>query len=456
MNSNVQIFGRTVENGRIAIRVNEDGYMDTSSVLNDGNGNFMKINADGSLNVDSTPNLSPPNINVLLGSDASLLLQATSSPTATADPQNGRKGWYYTNYDGVSSSLKMMWFIFDGTSTTYTVGNLKQISSVLTRDIVGNAEAPFFVIYTKPTGVDDHIPGFAHSSRVYQPQQKPIFGEKHCMYWSSDNSVPVNNDNLLLLYAEQGNTDGVYTDEQEIAYITLQTDSGAVAGQIQNLYENFGYIINDSDPLLVASQNRVLINFDTPASGGGTSSDVNVLTIASTVKLDVNVVDIASTVDLKVNNDSLTKMSYYDAGASGTYLKAILPELTAVSNSAFTNMTFNGDKSLKVIQTNSSTSYLFGSTEFSSLNIGGYTNGINIVPFNVEAVFGVATISGTGLGVSLLIEYSADNITWYSSQTSLYMTNGVSFGASYQLGAPYIRLALGGTVDTITVNLCCK
>ena len=131
----------------------------------------------------------------------------------------------------------------------------------MTRDIVGNSPAPFFVIYTKPTGVDDHIPGFAHSSRVYQPQQKPIFGEKHCMYWSSDNSTPVNNDNLLLLFAEQGNTDGVYTDEQEIAYITLQTDSGAVGGQIQNLYENFGYILNDSDPLLDASQNRVLINF---------------------------------------------------------------------------------------------------------------------------------------------------------------------------------------------------
>jgi hypothetical protein len=217
------------------------------------------------------------------------------------------------------------------------------------------------------------------------------------MYWSSDNTKPVNDDNLLLLYAEQGNTDGDYDDSQEIAYITLQTDSGADIGQVQNLYENIGYVLNDSDPILDASRNRVLINLDTPTSGGGgTTSDVNILSIASTV-------------DLKINNDSLTKMSYYDAGASGTYLKAILPELTAVSNSAFTNMTFNSDKSLKVIQTNSSTSYIFGSTEFSSLDIGGHTNGMNIIPFNVQAVFGVATISGMSLGVSLLIEYSADN-----------------------------------------------
>ena len=433
MSSNVQIFGRTVENGRIAIRCDNNGYMDTRSILDDGNGNSAVINADGSLNVKNTPSLFPPNINVLLGSDFGILLQASSIPLAAKDPQNGRKGWYYTNYNGVDSGLKMMWFIFDGTSTTYTVGNLKQLSSVLTRDIVGNSPAPFFSVYTKPTGSGDIIPTFAHSSRVYQPQQKPIFGEKHCMYWSSDGSTPVNSDNLLLLDSEIAVTNGDYTDEQEIAFITLQTDSGAVAGQIQNLYENFGYILNDSDPLLESAQNRVLINFDTPSSVGGISN--------------VNVINSS----LVVTNTELSQLTFRDSIVTGS------------QNVNITNAYDTDNNCLQVNQL----SPIITALNFNETSFSDYVSGSPLPNNSVSQSFTLTKQTNfilSGYGVkhsstpSIYLEISNDNFNW--SRTNYFsQINDESTRITIQqtICYRYLRFKIvGGEVDTLDLFISYK
>lgn len=409
MNSNVLIHGRTVDNARIAIRCDELGYIDSQTIINDGNGNFLKVNSDGSLNVDSSPSLLPPNTNVLLNSDACIALQADSKPLASKDPQNNRKGWYYVNDNPAHDiNLKMNWFYFDGSNSNYIVKDIKQLLAVLSMDNIYGW--PFFVVYTKPTGVNDHIPGFAHSSRVYQTLEQPVTGQKFQLYYSVDNYKPVNNDNLLQLPCAIGQTDGEWSDDMPLAYITIQTDSSYSVGECKNLYEQLGFTLNDSDPLLDSDRNTVLINLDTPLSSG--SSNVNA--------------NIVSSVPLDVVNTQLSKLGFNDSG------------------------------SLKVIQTNNASSKTFVDADFSSLNSGGATIGVNITSSNVQAVFGVAAISGMGLGVSLLIEYSVDNVNWYSSQTSLYMNNGLSFGASYQLASTFIRFVLGGTVDHITLNFCMK
>jgi hypothetical protein len=234
----------------------------------------------------------------------------------------------------------------------------------------------------------------------------------------------------------------------------MHSDSAFETDKFEMCCENVGFrIIN-----ITCNYNLV-----TPVSGGGgVSSNVNVLTIDSTV-------------DLKVNNKALSTMSFYDSGTSGSYLKAILPELTnvhimgqeedlnvkvlntvTVSNTVLSRMTFADDDALQVRQKNDSQVYIYTGVNFTSLTLGGHTQAVNISNSSIQAVFGKAQITGMSLGVSLGIEYSADNSTWYNSQTSLYMNNDVSFGSSYALGPPWIRLVLGGTVDSIDVNLCLK
>ena len=263
MNSNVLIHGRTVDNRKIALRCDEIGYLDTQTILNDGNGNFLKINANGSLNVNTTSDYAPLNINVLLNSPQSIAIQADSVVRAVADTVNNRKGWWYKNDDGKGTTgLKMNYYFYDGSGESYTVGDLKLISSILTFD---NKDCPaFFVVYTKPTGTNDYIPNFAHSSRVYQlyTPNLPINGEKFIMYWSKDTNLPANPTNLLLLACGEGTTYGEYNDTMEVAYITIHTASNYLPAACSNLYETLSYVLN---PLSIDSgRNTININLTLP------------------------------------------------------------------------------------------------------------------------------------------------------------------------------------------------
>ena len=299
---------------------------------------------------------------------------------------------------------------------------------------------PFFVLYTK-TG----------SKRTYETSALLIEGEKVIFYFGESGYIPQNNDQLRLIRLVASHDDGLVLPEMPVQFLTMHSDSAFETDKFEMCCENVGFrIINIT----------CNYNLATPVSGGGgVSSNVN----------------ITESIELPVKNTQLNKLSFYDSGITGNYLKAILPELTnvhimgqeddikvevvntvTVSNTVLSRMTFADDDALQVRQKNDSQVYIYTGVNFTSLTLGGHTQAVNISNSSIQAVFGKAQITGMSLGVSLGIEYSADNSTWYNSQTSLYMNNDVSFGSSYALGPPWIRLVLGGTVDSIDVNLCLK
>lgn len=372
-------------------------------------------------------NVIPTNGSFMLGSANGDIIQADSAPKATTSP-DGYKGWYYINQKGVQTGLKMNWYFYDGTSHNYTVADVREITATVA--LRHPLNRPFFVLYTK-TG----------SSRTYTTNELLIEGEKVLFYFAETGYIPQNNDQLRLVRLTLDHDDGLVEPAMPVQYLSIHSNSSDPTGEFEVVVENLGFRINNI---------TCNYNLETPETGGGgTSSNVNILT---SVPLDVNVL---SSVAVDVANTALTSMTFTNSTFGNKLLNVFTPELVNVHIIGQENdikVDVINNEPIKTIQTNSTTNYLYVLTDF----VDGVSPSINIVKSNIQAIFGIGTISGTGLGVSLGIEYSADNTTWYNSQTSLYINNAISFGSSYQLGAPYIRLVLGGSVSGLTVNICCK
>lgn len=361
-------------------------------------------------------NIIPTNGSFLLGSPNGTIIQADSNPLATVSP-DGYKGWYYINKDSLSTpNLKMNWYFYDGTSHGYTVADVREITATLA--LRHPLNKPFFVLYTK-TG----------SKRTYETDVLLIEGEKVLFYFAETGYIPQNNDQLRLVRLVATHDDGLVLPEMPVQFLSIHSNSTDPAGEFEVVVENLGFRIDN-----------ITCNYELLTEvGGGATSDVNIL----------------SSVNLNVLNSSLTEMSFTTSTFGTKMLNVFTPELVNVhiiGQEDDINVKVVNNEAIKVIQTNTTTNYLYTLVDF----VDNKSPSINIVKSNIQAVFGVSTISGMGLGVSLGIEYSADNTIWYNSQTSLYMNNAIAFGASYQLGAPYIRFVLGGTVDSIILNVCCK
>jgi len=368
-------------------------------------------------------NVIPSNGVFMLDSVNGNLMQADSSPKAIVSP-DGYKGWYYINKDNIGGTdLKMNWYFYDGTSHGYTVADVREITATIS--LRHPLNRPFFVLYTK-TG----------SSRTYTTNELLIEGEKVLFYFAEAGYIPQNNDNLRLVRLTLNHDDGLVLPEMPVQFLSIHSNSSDATGEFEMVVENLGFRIDN-----------ITCNYEllTPTSGGGgVSSEVAII----------------SSIDLNVVNESLTSMTFTTSTFGSKLLNVFSPELTNVhiiGQEDDLNVKVVNNEAIKTIQTNTTTNYTFLIGDF----VDYKSPSINIVKSNIQAVFGLAEISGSSLGVSLGIEYSVDNdpnpLKWYNSQTSLYMNNGISFGSSYQLGAPYIRFVLGGTnVTNITLNICCK
>ena len=181
-------------------------------------------------------------VKLKLGSANATGIIADTSPSPTED-DNGRQGWLWTK--GAGAGDKLNYYMYQGLYDTATVKNLQSLFMLGTiEDWTGlSNEMPLFVVYTKPTGVGDIIPGFAHSSRAYtcRLNHNIIRAGEKCVFHA------LASPEIDFLGAREisytVHTDlGDFEDNMEIAYITLHTDSGAVATSI--LVQHMGFKLN--------------------------------------------------------------------------------------------------------------------------------------------------------------------------------------------------------------------
>ena len=162
---------------------------------------------------------------------------ADSTGTFTRDV-NERDGWFYTNS---SAGTKFNLYYFDGMQETITLGQIKSLWARISIDNFqgDRGNIPFFSVYTKPTGIGD-AGAFYHSRINYEFNDDEHIGVgEECVFYSLQEPEESRDNRKVRLNLKQVMGDGL--PAEEILFITLQSNTGASAGQVQCLISNLGF-----------------------------------------------------------------------------------------------------------------------------------------------------------------------------------------------------------------------
>lgn len=186
----------------------------------DRHGNRVEVTAttDGKLTIiDESPK------NYILSTSASAA-SVYGGETAPIADINNRPGWLFKKT--LADAAKFNYFYYGQGSHAITLGDIKSLCSNVTIDQWTNGQsAPFFVVYTKMTGVDDGP--WYHSKRAYtlEASKKILLGEPINLYAIAEPVYTYNSDRNVKL----GNIidTGTALDSEEILTISLHSDSAS-------------------------------------------------------------------------------------------------------------------------------------------------------------------------------------------------------------------------------------
>lgn len=167
---------------------------------------------------------------------ASGLTVAGGEQAPIADPDE-REGWLFIK--ALADTAKFNYFFYGEGNTAITLADLTSIYSNVTIDnYQGATSIPFFVVYTKMTGVGD-AGAWYHSKIVYSltPNEKIFLGEEVQLYTGSK---PNNNTHIRHVECNVRTVTGDGNSDEEIYTITIHSDSGSPAAT-QILVSSVGY-----------------------------------------------------------------------------------------------------------------------------------------------------------------------------------------------------------------------
>lgn len=141
------------------------------------------------------------------------------------DP-DGRGGWYFKKL--ANDTTKFNYYFYGEANTVFTLGELKRLTAVISVDNYQNASSlPFFIVYTKPTGVGDAGLWY-HSAIKYfiDVGEVIMLGELVEIYSGARPSTNILNKRKLSFNVKTIEGDGLSTEE--ILTISLHTSSDAL------------------------------------------------------------------------------------------------------------------------------------------------------------------------------------------------------------------------------------
>ena len=180
-------------------------------------------------------NMSIPNFQAKLGSVGSMAIIADSSPQPMPD-ENGRPGWSYTKMMG---SEKFNYYFYSGMYERTKLRDIKGIWFVGAVDAWTNQtnELPWFVVYTKMTGVGDAGTWYHSAVRHQLNKNGNIVRAGECCLWKA--GLPdVTVEGARTLAMNLTSVVGTYNEDDEILAISLHSDSGAT--EMSCYVENMG------------------------------------------------------------------------------------------------------------------------------------------------------------------------------------------------------------------------
>lgn len=207
------------------------------------------------------------------GGDTTLLASNTSVPAdgtaPLADPTGQAAGWYYKNSNDISDKINWYYLANTNPALTMTKGNLDGQYAVVD---VRAGGAPYFVVYTQPTGTGDAAPWFK-SRYVYSPAGLDLtayIGQTIFLYWGNDPG-----DFITLPRVEctldTFSTVGPQDSAEEILFGNISTSTGYGAGTYEFVIAElafdyggnvFGYDLSSAGALAPAAGDTHYVTLD--------------------------------------------------------------------------------------------------------------------------------------------------------------------------------------------------
>lgn len=166
-------------------------------------------------------------------------IQADSLPLAVADDSD-RPGWKYIKDAGSNPTDKFNYYFYGGANETL---KCKNISSLFMCGSIDKwnysvSEAPFFVLYTKPTGSNDEAAWYHSRHRwvLHKSSQLVRAGERCVFYALSEPEEDFSGSRKIKLNTRVD--DGAWDEENQVLYCTLHSDSAAT--EMECLVEHMG------------------------------------------------------------------------------------------------------------------------------------------------------------------------------------------------------------------------
>ena len=185
------------------------------------------------------------NRKVKLTSPSGVALYADSSPAPTLDLDD-RAGWLWTKV--VADTTKFNYYFYGQGNTAFKVSDIESLNAVISIDTHPSiVSVPFFIVYTKPTGVGDYAAWY-HSKFIYTMDAGQIIdlGEKISM-WSGNKGA--NNNDYRSVGFNTILTNGDANTNEEILFISIQSDSASLI-TTKILIESLGYNFSKNGVIL--------------------------------------------------------------------------------------------------------------------------------------------------------------------------------------------------------------
>lgn len=185
----------------------------------------------------------------------SALMYADSANFSVGSDPYGRPGWYGTNSATTGASNCYWYSSVLVPQNEMTKAQVECIYTIIALDRVHpDVVLPFTMVYSKATGVDDYIPGFAHSSWAYVIPTTHVLniGEVVMLTIGDHTKVANIRPELRRIHLELATSHGSALDTEVVAFMSLNTDSNEkpAIGSVQYLLQNAGFYYSVTESVL--------------------------------------------------------------------------------------------------------------------------------------------------------------------------------------------------------------
>lgn len=208
----------------------------SDGLLNLNNKMLNLINLVGKINPNKVYN------EAYLNTDVMTAIIADSSSPPIEDPDK-REGWYWNNS---IQGQKFNWFFYSGINKNYKLEDFKYFYyDGLHQVVSNNSSFCFCVIHTKPTGIND-AGSFYHSAIKFTLTSINDVLQNITRFQTVNDEL-INEKEIPLKNLDNKIVEGEGLDSEEILFISLHSDSGASADNVDVLISQVGFKLRENE-----------------------------------------------------------------------------------------------------------------------------------------------------------------------------------------------------------------